>query len=381
MYFCPRCHEPLIQNATANGVFWQCAACQGQAMGFGVLRKTIGPQRMAEVVGQAVTASNRDGCDCPMCSRAMTIATLELEDQTITLDLCQSCGFIWFDAAEYEAIPSGPPPPHVLGEINPSKMTPEAREKLAMAEVKRIADEARAQDASPDEDWKSLPAIFGMPVELDAPPLLRTPWATCLLSLIIAVVSLAAFPHLDSIIDQFGLIPEECWRDHGLTLITSFFLHAGFLHLFGNLYFLMVFGRSVENDLGPWRWLLLVLAADQTGNFLHILGNYHAMTPCIGASGGISGLLAYYALRFPKMRLGMLFYWRWIQFPASFAFVLWVLLQIYGAISQHYGLSNVASLAHLGGVIPGILFWLIWRKRLTPTTDSGTINPIQVKIE
>ena len=381
MYFCPRCHEALIQKADANGVAWHCSACHGQAMGFGVLRKTIGPKRMAEVVAQAVTAPNRDGCHCPMCSRAMTIATLNVDDQAITLDLCQPCGFVWFDAAEYEAIPAGPPPPHVLGEIDPSRMTPEAREKLALMQVERIAEEARAQDASPDEDWKAVPAMFGLPVELDAPPATRTPWATYLLSLLIAVVSLASFSHLDFIVDRFGLIPEECWRDHGLTLVSSFFLHAGFLHLFGNLYFLIVFGRSVENDLGPWRWLFLIFAADQTGNALHILGNYHDMTPCIGASGGISGLLAYYALRFPKMRLGMLFYWRWIQFPAWTAFAFWIVLQIYGAVSQHYGYSHVAALAHLGGVIPGIIFWRIWQNRRTSNPSDGPVNPLQIKIE
>ncbi len=334
-------------------------------MGFGVLRKSIGPQRLAEVIGQLVTTPNRDGCPCPICSRIMTLATLNVDQNAIPLDLCQPCGFAWFDANEYEAIPAAPPPPHVLGEIDPAKMTPEAREKLALVEVERLAEVARTQDASPDADWKAVPAMFGMPVELDGPPAMRTPWATYLLSLLIAVVSLSAFIHLDSVIDRFGLIPEECWRDHGLTLITSFFLHASLIHLFGNLYFLIVFGRSVENDVGPWRWLLLIFAADQTGNLLHILGNYHDTTPCIGASGGISGLLAYYALRFPKMRLGMLFYWRWIQFPASGAFVLWIGLQIYGAISQHYGYSNVAALAHLGGVIPGVVFWWISQKHRT----------------
>ncbi len=381
MYFCPRCHEALIQKADANGVSWQCSACKGQAMGFGVLRKTIGPVRMAEVVAQAVAAPNRDGCFCPMCSRKMTIATLNVEDQAITLDLCQPCGFIWFDAGEYEAIPAAPPPPHVLGEIDFKKMSPEAREKLALAEVARIAEEARAQDASPDESWKAVPAMFGLPVELDAPPSTHTPLATYLLSLIIAVASLAAFAHLESIVERFGLIPEDCWREHGLTFLTSFFLHAGLLHLFGNLYFLIVFGRSVENDLGPWRWLLLIFAADQTGNLLHILGNYHDMTPCIGASGGISGLLAYYALRFPKMRLSMLFYWRWIQFPAWNAFVFWIALQMYGAVRQHYGYSQVAALAHLGGVLPGILFWWIWQKRIPIPTGVNSFNPIQVKIK
>ena len=99
------------------------------------------------------------------------------------------------------------------------------------------------------------------------------------------------------------------------------------------------------------------------------------MTPCIGASGGISGLLAYYALRFPKMRLGMLFYWRWIQFPAWGAFVLWILTAILWRCYRNITASvDVAALAHLGGVIPGIVFWWLWQKRLTSLPANDPIR-------
>jgi membrane associated rhomboid family serine protease len=335
-------------------------------MSFGVLRKSIDPTCVAEIAGAAVTSPNRKGCACPMCSLPMTEVAVDMEGHEITLDVCQACAFVWFDSEEYELLPPAPPPSHILGEIDMSKMSPEAREKLAMAQVQEMGEQSRAQDPVPDEAWKALPALLGLPVELDEPESAHTPWATYFLSLLIAVISIAAFSHLDSAIHRYGLIPSDTWRDYGLTLITSFYLHGGWVHLLGNLYFLLVFGRAVERELGPWKWLLLIFVADQTGNFLEVLGDSNGTIPTIGASGGISGLLAYYAFKFPHVRLGLLFrfsfFFRWIQLPAWTAFAFWILFQIYGAWIQLTGHSDVASMAHLGGAAPGIFLWWIQRK-------------------
>ncbi len=90
--------------------------------------------------------------------------------------------------------------------------------------------------------------------------------------------------------------------------------------------------------------------------------------PSIGASGGISGLIAFYAFKFPHARLGFLlrfgfiFIPKWIQFPAWCAFLFWLLLQFLGAFEQISGFSNVSSLAHLGGTAVGVALWRFWRK-------------------
>ena len=90
----------------------------------------------------------------------------------------------------------------------------------------------------------------------------------------------------------------------------------------------------------------------------------HSTAPSIGASGGISGIIAFYALEFPRARLGFLlrYYWRfgWIQIPVWAAFALWILLQFFGVYAQVAGFSNVSALAHLGGTAVGLFFWLIW---------------------
>ena len=188
-----------------------------------------------------------------------------------------------------------------------------------------------------------------------------------------AVFALTA-RNLEAAIEGFGLVPAQLWRHGGVTFITSFFLHAGLLHLIGNVYFLLVFGDNVEDDLGRWRFVLLLAAADLFGNLLHVAGNPHSMTPCVGASGGISGVIAYYALRFPRARLGIMFgywfYFRWVHFPAYVGLLFWFVLQFLLAFEQKLGIGNVAAFAHLGGAAVGVAAWLLWRSRSLKQTQQ-----------
>jgi membrane associated rhomboid family serine protease len=190
------------------------------------------------------------------------------------------------------------------------------------------------------------------------------PWATWSLGALMVLISFWGFSDLATAVDNFGMIPAEMWRYGGLTLITSFFLHAGLLHLFGNLYFLLVFGGRVETTLGHWRFLLLVFAATVVGHCFHAAWDPHSLRPCIGASGGISGVLVFYAFKFPGSVLAWfsLRYFRWIHVPAWAWFALWLAIQLIGISMQRSGLSNVSALAHVGGVTSGFLLWLCWRK-------------------
>ena len=241
---------------------------------------------------------------------------------------------------------------------------------LAIAEVERLSKQAEGPDldsAAPEESWKQIAAFLGMPVEFDAPEEQRRPWATWLLSAAIICASLLAFSDLRGVVQRFGLIPAEATRLGGLTFVTSFFLHAGIIHLAGNMYFLLAFGHAVENFLRPLRYLALIAVAAFIGDLAHIALDPRSQTPCIGASGGIAGVITFYALNFPRMRLAFLmrlgFVWfRWIRLPAWFVFVLWILFQIIGTLEQRAGISSVSSAAHLGGAAVGILACLVWRK-------------------
>ena len=140
------------------------------------------------------------------------------------------------------------------------------------------------------------------------------------------------------------------------------------------------FGGNVEDYLGRKRFLALILLAELAGNFFHIAADPHSTTPCIGASGGISAVIAFYALKFPHARLGFLAgrYYRygWIKLPACGAFALWIAMQFFGAYGQIAGFGKVSAMAHVGGATVGVLAWIAWRKiELQPAkTETAAAN-------
>jgi membrane associated rhomboid family serine protease len=361
---CPRCRGRLNRATTDHGVFFYCPKCRGRAIGLGLLRHAGSQDAVRTLWIEANKKTGAPGAACPVCDRRMVEVPLTLAPARppLQLDVCAGCQFVWFDPREYEQFPHAP-----AGQDVDRPSSPSAREAIAIAEVRMVAERANRQDddGSPDETWKWLPAMLGMPVETDAPAVRCWPWLTWgLAAALVAIFALTA-AHLRNVVDEYGLIPAQLWRYGGLTLLTSFFLHGGIFHLVGNVYFLLIFGDNVEDDLGRWRYALLIAAAALVGAMCHVLGNPREMTPCIGASGGISGVITYYALRFPQARLGFLIrywlYFRWIRLPAFVALLLWFLLQLLLAYERQLGVGQVAALAHLGGAAVGVVAWLLWR--------------------
>ena len=192
------------------------------------------------------------------------------------------------------------------------------------------------------------------------------PHITWVITLAVACSSVLAFIHLKETVQILGFIPDLWTRYFGLTLITSFFIHAGLMHLVGNLYFLIVFGSRVEDFLGKKNFLALILLSTVIGGIAHALLDPRKSQACIGASGGISGVIVFYCLAFPYAKLGMFiwyfYYGRWFTMPAFFALFIWVIYQFAMIFMQIGGYSNVSALAHIGGALTGILFWIYFRK-------------------
>jgi membrane associated rhomboid family serine protease/Zn-finger nucleic acid-binding protein len=355
MFICPNCARALTRMQSFAGVYWACESCGGRTVAMPILRKVVGDQPITQLWA-AARSGELTAKRCPTCGHGM----VECSAGGIRLDVCKVCQFVWFDAREFEQMPVAAPVADKAAELPQA-----AREAIALYEVQRMA-EAAADDGPPDS-WQYVPAVFGLPVECDSPRLTRFPFATWAIALLVAVTSIAAWKTGDSISETFALVPAEAWRFGGLTLITSFFLHGGILHLASNLYFLIVFGDNAEEFLGRWRFGSLLLAATIFGGLAHIAGEPRTTIPCVGASGGISGIIAFYALQFPSAKLGLFvrayYRLRWMQFPAWAALVFWIVLQLIGAAKQVAGFSNVSALAHLGGAAAGFVAWCAWRIR------------------
>jgi membrane associated rhomboid family serine protease/Zn-finger nucleic acid-binding protein len=377
MFTCPRCKSGLSREQVSAGVFWDCPRCHGRAVGLGLLRRVVDERWVRAAWGAALQAAQSDGCSCPVCSRGMAAVQLDFDGKTPQLEICRRCEFSWFDAGQYELFPPPPPKPHVLGDVREWEMPATAREALAFERVEQLAKE---QNDNPDVELKTLPVFLGLPVEMDESPLKHIPWATYLASAVIAAMSIGAWSTHDfgNAVRQWGFIPSQPWRDHGVTFLTSFFLHANWLHLAGNLYFFVIFGRHVEDYLSRSRWLLLLLLATVAGDLLEMLLQPGEVSPCIGASGGISGLLTFYALKFPHAQLGVLFYFRLIRIPAWGVFGFWLLFQFVGAITEMQHLSSVASIAHLGGCAAGLAGWFLWRKIDETRIASAPGSPLVI---
>jgi membrane associated rhomboid family serine protease/Zn-finger nucleic acid-binding protein len=354
---CPNCHSSLHTIRQREGLFYLCPGCAGRAVTLPQIRRVAGDAFATALLRQINQGSQPGDRKCPFCTRLLQ--TFHATNPPLELDACKMCGAVWFDPQEFEAVPEGAV--EGIHEVHLRGIETVAKHRLEQLR------EHRSLGETPDETWKWIPAIFGFPVESETDALRRTPLFTWLLAAVILLISIKAFSNLEAVVGQFGFIPAEAFRSGGLTLLSSFFLHADWFHLLGNLYFLLIFGDNVEDFLGRLRYGLLILIATVFGDLVHLLGSPGSTTPCVGASGGISGIIVYYALQFPKARLGFMFryfvYFRWLQIPAWGALVFWLLLQTIGLVQQVHGVSNVAATAHLGGAFVGFVCWLCWREQ------------------
>lgn len=174
-------------------------------------------------------------------------------------------------------------------------------------------------------------------------------------------------PDLMRFVMRWGAVPREITSGQDyVSIVTSMFLHAGWLHIAGNMLFLWVFGDNIEDTMGHLGYLLFYLLCGVAATMAHVYVHPNSSVPVVGASGAISGVLAAYMALFPNglIRTLVLFGWLPLVFlvPAWIMIGYWVLLQfINGFLSL--GLSTaesdgVAYFAHIGGFVAGLV--LVW---------------------
>ena len=362
---CPHCGEPLRMVRTEIGRLWHCADCDGRAATIPLLRRRV-QGRYINRLWQDARASPVAGLGCPGCRRPMR-RVYRGPEATTELDLCLGCHVLWLDRGEAAVLPIVPPEPG-----SEEAMDPRARQALAMLRVESLREKDRLEHemGPPETAWQTIAGMLGLPVEDRSPHATGIP----LVTIGIGVLMIAATLWLMA--DPKGALPFLLYGDgvdrwFGLTFVTSFFLHAGVGHLVGNLYFLMVFGDDVEEWLGKLGYVALVALSALCGDLAHLFFDPQPDRPSLGASGGISGILAYYALAFPRVRIRLCFRWLfWLSMPAWGGFLLWCGFQVLITWQQMSGQGNLSGLAHLGGVAGGVVAWWLTRSQRPPALGA-----------
>ena len=177
----------------------------------------------------------------------------------------------------------------------------------------------------------------------------------------------------DAFVKQWALVPSRFLANPVAgfpTLFTSMFMHAGWVHLGGNMLYLWIFGDNVEDRLGHGLFTVFYFVCGLAATFAQLIFSGGSHVPNLGASGAIAGVLGSYILLFPQGRVSVLQGQRVVQMPALLVIGFWIVLQLFsgiGSISNSADTGGVAYMAHIGGFVAGCVLTLLLRGGRTAT--------------
>ena len=230
----------------------------------------------------------------------------------------------------------------------------------------------------------------------DENPAIRKPVVT--VTLIAACVAVflwevtAGQAGLQQIVYRYGLVPSAFFGAEefpagfsnippSLSLLTSMFLHGGWMHLIGNMVFLWIFGNNIEDELGHMRFVAFYILSGLGAAALQLAMGPNSDIPMVGASGAISGVLGAYLVLYPRARILTLvflgFFLATARIAAGWFLGIWFLMQAFFALTSDPGQGGVAFWAHVGGFVAGLGLLFLLRPRgglagpLTPPSIGG----------
>ena len=171
----------------------------------------------------------------------------------------------------------------------------------------------------------------------------------------------------DAFIKRWAFVPSRFLANpfgNFLTLFTSMFMHAGWVHLGGNMLYLWIFGDNVEDRFGHIKFTIFYLLCGLAATFAQLAFSLGSNVPNLGASGAIAGVLGAYILLFPKGKVKVLQGQQVIQVPALIAIGMWIVLQFFsgiGSIANTAQTGGVAYMAHIGGFLAGFVLTFLFR--------------------
>lgn len=352
--YCPSCHNMLRTVKSRGFTLDVCLKCKGiwfddgELIGFAealegevesVDKVTLFKPRKA--VGEKELPSVRS---CPHCNVTMKQFNYAY-DSNIFLDRCPQCGGVWTDAGEIQ---------RVAAHLKKDPRVQAIGESLAKSREFQDLDSLSNVLNSPMPYFFLAPRII-LPL-YDDTPRQRIPFVTLgLIALCTVIFSLMAFGVCSSqtCMEQFAFVPLNLFS---MGLVTAVFLHGGWLHLIGNMFFMWLFADNVEDRLGWLKFILFYLAAGICANLFYAVFNLQSSIPLVGASGAIAGVMGAYLIYFPAARIKTLMFFRIFDIPACFYLGFWIVLQVInGILDAAGGTSGVAWLAHIGGFLFGLM--------------------------
>ena len=198
------------------------------------------------------------------------------------------------------------------------------------------------------------------------------------INVLIFLYELSLGSGLAEFIMKFGVVPLKVSyysQASDLTFINTFFpfissmfLHGGFIHLIGNMWFLWIFGDNIEDKLGHFRFIAFYLLCGIIASSVHVFFNSQSNVPCVGASGAIAGVLGAYMVTFPRARVvtivPLFVFIQVMELPAIVVLGFWFVIQFFNGaatITASTSGAGVAWWAHIGGFAAGVIILYIMR--------------------
>ncbi|MBY0554431.1 rhomboid family intramembrane serine protease [bacterium] len=276
----------------------------------------------------------------------------------IKIDYCKSCQNIWFDKNEWGLTEQSLAPKENLKDLE--SLNYKYGKALIEAQYSTKEHEVESLRIS-DNKARFVLGLFGLPTESDKDNFLVQPVLTWALIFLITAISVVGFKNMDWFVKNLAFV----FNSNELILsffksYTSIFVHADWLHLLSNLYFLWIFGDNVEDYLGKRKYFLLLFFAALGSTAVYSVYHFKNDTPIIGASGMISGVIAFYVMRFPKRRFVFLSRFGFLNVSAIIFGGFYIFTQmLYSLIELTSSGGGIAFSAHIGGFLAGVIFFYI----------------------
>lgn len=337
---CPHCrtHRLDVHDFQGEEVD-SCARCGGLWFEKGDLDRLIAERcertDSADYVANLGAPLKPSKRRCPDCRKFLQKFHL-LPDYHLDIEVCRSCDGAWVEQATVSRV------------------------------VKSAAIKTALNDINGKTSWKTwvFQMLTRVPVEYNVKPR-RTPWVTWGLILVNTLIFLSYgldYQTTNWVIRHFAIAPADIQAgEQWWTFITATFLHGGFLHLLGNMYFLWLTGDNLEDALGHWRFLGLYIVCGILAGAVSVLANLGSGIPSVGASGAIAGLFGMYLFWFPRARLTfMVAVWQ-VKMAVAWYFAIWLGLNFLGMLAGEQG---VDYWAHIGGFVVGLGIGFVMRDRV-----------------